>query len=69
MNETVDDPWVEPKYLPIMVTAVPTVPDVGEREVTMAGGDCGMLLPVVKDHISDTVISFHVVLYIPVASQ
>ena len=33
MNETLDEPWVEPKYLPFMVTAVPTVPDVGEREL------------------------------------
>jgi len=37
LNETVDEPWAEPKYLPVMVTAVPTAPDVGEREV-MRGG-------------------------------
>ena len=33
LNETVEEPLVEPKYLPIMVTAVPTVPDEGESEV------------------------------------
>ena len=37
LNETVDESWAGPKYLPLMVTAVPTVPDVGESEV-MKGG-------------------------------
>jgi len=32
-NETVDEPWVKPKYLPRMITTVPTVPDVGKNEI------------------------------------
>ena len=44
MNETLDEPWVEPKYLPFMVTVVPTVPDVGESEL-IRGGSTVKVIP------------------------
>jgi len=37
LNDTTDEPWLGPKYLPLMVTTVPTVPEVGDRAL-MAGG-------------------------------
>jgi len=37
LNVTVLVPWVAPKFVPVIVTEVPTVPDVGDR-VLMVGG-------------------------------
>jgi hypothetical protein len=33
LNLTVLVPWVEPKFVPVIVTDVPTTPEVGERLV------------------------------------
>lgn len=35
LNLTVLLPWVEPKFVPVIVTAAPTAPDVGERLVML----------------------------------
>jgi len=35
LNLTVLLPWVDPKLLPVIVTEVPTVPEVGERPVML----------------------------------
>jgi len=35
LNFTVLAPWVAPKFVPVMVTAAPTAPDVGERLVML----------------------------------
>ena len=43
MNDTTDDPWLGPKYLPIMVTAVGTVPDVGESAMMIGEGRGGIM--------------------------
>jgi hypothetical protein len=37
LNRTVLVPCVAPKFAPLIVTAVPTIPDVGDR-VVMVGG-------------------------------
>jgi hypothetical protein len=38
LNLTVLVPWVEPKFVPVIVTDVPTTPEVGERVVIEGGG-------------------------------
>jgi hypothetical protein len=38
LKATVLLPWVEPKLLPVIVTDVPTVPDVGERLLMLGDG-------------------------------
>jgi hypothetical protein len=38
---TVLEPWVAPKFAPVIVTSVPTGPEVGERLVMLGGGDGG----------------------------
>src|ERR1700720_4372232 len=35
LNETVPLPWVEPKFVPVIVTAAPTAPVVGDRLVVL----------------------------------
>jgi hypothetical protein len=35
LKATVPDPWLAPRLLPVMVTAVPTVPEVGDRLVML----------------------------------
>src|SRR5260221_11900554 len=37
LNVTVLVPWVAPKFVPVIVTAVPTGPFVGDRLVTVGG--------------------------------
>src|SRR5260221_13233447 len=37
LNLTVLVPWVAPKFVPVIVTAVPTGPFVGDRLVTLGG--------------------------------
>jgi hypothetical protein len=37
LNLTVLVPWVEPKFVPVIVTDVPTTPEVGERLVIEGG--------------------------------
>ncbi len=37
LNVTVLVPWVEPKLVPVMVTDVPTMPEVGEKPVIWGG--------------------------------
>src|SRR5258707_12742916 len=37
LNVTVLDPWVAPKFVPVIVTEVPTGPDVGLRLVMLGG--------------------------------
>jgi hypothetical protein len=38
LNSTVLVPWVEPKFVPVIVTGVPATPDVGETEETESAG-------------------------------
>jgi hypothetical protein len=38
LNVTVLGPWVAPKFVPVIVTGVPTVPDVGFRVVMLGAG-------------------------------
>src|SRR5207247_966684 len=38
LNVTVLDPWVAPKFAPVIVTDVPTGPEVGDRVVIEGGG-------------------------------
>ena len=38
LNCTVLEPWVEPKFVPVIVTDAPTAPDVGDKLV-MLGAD------------------------------
>ena len=58
LNRTVLVPCVAPKFVPVIVTAVPTLPDVGDRLVmlgTTAGmptskktsADLGLVIPLV----------------------
>ena len=35
LNLTVPVPWVDPKFVPVIVTAAPTAPDVGDRLVML----------------------------------
>src|SRR5271170_6942304 len=35
LNFTVLEPWLDPKFVPVIVTAAPTPPDVGERLVML----------------------------------
>ena len=35
LNCTVLEPWVEPKFVPVIVTAAPTAPDVGDKLVML----------------------------------
>src|SRR5204863_3567888 len=37
LNATVLDPWVAPKFVPVIVTELPTAPDVGARDVIDGG--------------------------------
>jgi hypothetical protein len=39
LNDTELDPWLEPKFVPLIVTDVPTEPDVGVKAVIF-GADC-----------------------------
>ncbi len=38
LKETVDDPWVVPKYFPLRVTVIPIVPEAGETDVIEGDG-------------------------------
>jgi uncharacterized membrane protein len=38
LNATVLDPWLDPKFAPVIVTAVPTGPEVGKM-LAIVGGD------------------------------
>jgi hypothetical protein len=38
-------PWVEPKFVPVIVTAVPTAPEVGERVVMLGAATTVKLTP------------------------
>src|SRR5207245_11800962 len=39
LNLTVLVPWVEPKFVPVIVTEVPTEPEAGFKLVMLGGGD------------------------------
>ena len=38
LKVTVEVPWESPKYFPLIVTLVPTAPEVGERDVMVGKG-------------------------------
>ena len=38
LNVTVLVPWVEPKFVPVIVTDVPTAPEVGDKLVMLGAG-------------------------------
>jgi hypothetical protein len=44
LKVTVLAPWVEPKFVPVIVTAIPTAPDEGDRLV-MPGGEGALEVP------------------------
>jgi hypothetical protein len=52
LNVTVFDPWVAPKFTPVIVTEVPTGPDVGLRLLML-----GMAIPVPLSEIASGTIS------------
>jgi hypothetical protein len=37
LNVTVLEPWVDPKFVPVMVTGTPISPEVGDKLVTVGG--------------------------------
>jgi hypothetical protein len=39
LNATVLVPWVEPKFVPVIVTGVPTAPEVGDKLVMLGVGN------------------------------
>jgi len=41
LNLTVLVPWVDPKFVPVIVTGVPTGPEVTERLVMLGAGGSG----------------------------
>lgn len=45
LNLTVLLPWVAPKFVPVIVTEVPTGPDVTERLVMLGAATTVKLLP------------------------
>ena len=45
LNVTVLVPCDKPKFIPVMMTEVPATPEVGERLVTLRGGDTVKLTP------------------------
>jgi hypothetical protein len=45
LNVTVLVPWVDPKLVPVIVTAVPTGPEVGDRLVMLGADDTVKLTP------------------------
>lgn len=47
LNLTVLVPWLPPKFVPVMVTEVPTAPPPGVNEVIVGGGRTVKLVPLV----------------------
>jgi hypothetical protein len=45
LNLTVLVPWVEPKFVPVTVTAAPTAPDVGDKLVMLGADNTVKLTP------------------------
>jgi hypothetical protein len=54
LNLTVPVPWVEPKFVPVMVTEAPTAPDVGERLVMLGAGNTVNAAPLVATPLAVT---------------
>ncbi len=52
LNVTVLDPWVAPKFVPVIVTEVPTGPDVGLRLLMLGGATPVPLSGIVSGTIS-----------------
>jgi len=48
LNLTVLLPWVDPKFAPVIVTAAPTAPVVGERLVILGAGTTVKLEPLLS---------------------
>jgi hypothetical protein len=47
-------PWVAPKFVPVIVTAVPTVPDVGDKLVMLGVGSTVKLFPLLSTPLACT---------------
>jgi hypothetical protein len=45
LNFTVPEPWLDPKFVPVIVTDAPTAPVVGERLVTLGADTTVKLIP------------------------
>jgi hypothetical protein len=45
LNETVLDPWFDPKFVPVIVTGVPAEPDDGDKLVMLGAGTTVKLTP------------------------
>jgi len=56
LKVTVLDPWVDPKFVPAIVTEVPTAPDVGKRLVTVGGTRTVNATPLLADPPTVTTI-------------
>jgi hypothetical protein len=49
LNVTVLLPWLEPKFVPVIVTDAPTAPDVGDRLVMLGAGTIVKLIPLLPN--------------------
>ena len=54
LNLTVLVPWVEPKFVPVIVTDVPTAPEVGDRLVMLGVGRTVKLIPLLSTPLAWT---------------
>ena len=54
LNVTVLVPWVAPKFVPVIVTDVPTPPDVGERDVMLGVGSTVKVAPLLATPLTVT---------------
>src|SRR5580658_9719554 len=60
LNFTVLEPWLDPKFVPVIVTAAPAPPDVGERLVMLGADTTVKLDPLLFTPLANT-ITFPVV--------
>jgi hypothetical protein len=48
LNVTVPEPWLDPKFVPVIVIGVPTAPDVADKLVILGGGTTVKFTPFVS---------------------
>jgi hypothetical protein len=54
LNFTVLEPWLDPKFVPVIVTGVPTAPEVGERLVMLGADTTVKLDPLLFTPLANT---------------
>jgi hypothetical protein len=54
LNFTVLEPWLDPKFVPVIVTAAPTAPVVGERLVMLGADTTVKLFPLLFTPLANT---------------